>query len=164
MFTYDPRGDGLPHTPAHGLNGVPGIRVGGGMGCAGCKHGGRGMMGLGYDAGDYTTDQYGNVVGPAPGGGTGFNWGGILQTGFNTGFRLAENVFTPRPTYSQSTGPNGQSNTQYWGDNPNGITSIGVPGTGFGSMSLGTLLIIGAVAVAGFMFINSMDKHGQRRN
>lgn len=96
-----------------------------------------------------------NPAGSSPS--SGINWGSIITTGFNTGFKLAADVFSPKPTFSQVKGPNGVSSTQVWGGAmpvSSDFSSLLSNGSG-GGMGLGTMLLIGAVVIGGFAMMGS---------
>lgn len=117
------------------------------LGCA-CTHvptdvmnGGMGDIDLSFPAGTPSYSNYDlGISNIGNSGGSGFNWGSILNTGFNTGFRLAENVFSDKPSYQSIKDPNGRSSVTMYGNNPGGITDLS---GGLSVPSLGTIAIIG---------------------
>lgn len=111
------------------------------------------------DVGDYITDDAGNVIGiPTSGssgsGGIGAGWNTVLQDAFKIGAGVFQSQFTARPTYSQTTGPQGSS-TQYWGATPGGLTTLG---TGISTPNIGTYLLLGAVALGAFALMSGGHK------
>lgn len=124
-----------------------------------------GMSGLGATI-DFNDDglpvsDTGGLWNPAGSSGTDWSkiWGQITATGFNTGFKLAADVFTPKPTFSQVTGPGGVSRTQVWGGAmPSNVSSL-LPSSLASGSGLGTMLLIGAVVIGGFAMMSSGSKH-----
>lgn len=74
-----------------------------------------------------------------------------LSNAFASGVRVFENIFTPKPTYTQTTSPQGSSTT-VWGSNgtlPGGLNLV----TPTGGLSITTLALGGiALIVVASMF------------
>ena len=78
-------------------------------------------------------------------------WDAVLKQAFTSGVSLATNVFSDKPTFTQTTP---QGSTQVWGSTyPGGFSTL--PGGGFSMPSLGTLLVISAVAFGAMMLFGS---------